>query len=352
MIKQKAHVVIQTAFLGDLILSIPLFKRLKNLFPDTALIVVCKKGLGDFLLKEKLVDHYFEVTKGDKKSYKKVLAELKNFLVKNVYCVHRSIRSLFFASQIHAEKKIGFSSLLGFWIFDDQIDFAQNWPEPLRILKVLETTDTCCNQLLSSENWEKLNKTNGEGFLPPVPAQFSFNHNLQLTTRDRKIALFPGSVWATKKWTKEGFAEVARFFLADGYTVDLMGGPDEMVLCEEIALKAPGANVLAGQLSVAESLRKVREHVLVICNDSASTHMAAYQNTPVLSIFGPTTLELGFRPWSDDAVIVENKNLDCRPCGKHGHQKCPLGHHHCMNQISAVSVIDSAFKLLRSAYSA
>lgn len=352
MVQKKAHIVIQTAFLGDLILTIPLFKRLKDLFPDTLLIVVCKKGLADFLLKEKLVDQCLEVSKGDRGSYNDALSDLKEFDVQNVYCVHRSTRSLLFTSKITAKKKIGFASLLGFWIFDDQIDFENSWPEALRLIKILETTDPVYYKALKEQSWSMLNQPNPEGFLPGVPTQFAFNHNLKLTLRERKIALFPGSVWATKKWTKEGFAEVASFFIADAYAVDLMGGPDEKALCDEIAILAPGCNVLAGKLSIAESIRQVQDYVLVICNDSAAAHMAAYQNTPVLTIFGPTTLDLGFRPWTDDSIIVENNNLDCRPCGKHGHQKCPLGHHHCMNQIAAVTVIDSAFKLLRKAYSA
>ena len=76
--------------------------------------------------------------------------------------------------------------------------------------------------------------------------------------------------------------------------------------------------------------------------------MAASVNTAVVVIFGPTTLELGFRPWSNNSKIVQNSNLNCRPCGKHGHQVCPLGHHHCMINIKADSVIKAALDLLNT----
>ena len=108
----RANLVIQTAFLGDLILAVPLLQRLKKLFPDDLLIVMCKSGLGEFLLKEHLVDEIVEVEKGNAASYRQAQAKLSGHHIRNLYCVHRSIRSLLFAAGIKAEKKIGFSSLV------------------------------------------------------------------------------------------------------------------------------------------------------------------------------------------------------------------------------------------------
>lgn len=341
----SANVVIQTAFLGDLILSIPLLKRIKKLNPQDKLIVVCKKGLGDFLIQENIVDQYLEVIKGHSSSYKLALAELKNYDIKNVYCVHRSIRSLLFAAQIDAKKKIGYASFLGFWILDDQIDFEPSWPEVMRLMKILESTDSATRRHIYEKEWSFLNKADDDGVLPNVPQAFSFTEK-DKHKKNKKVAIFPGSVWATKKWTKEGFTEVALYLTLQGYQVDLMGGPDEKSLCEQIAAAAPGVRVLAGTFSITQSIQSLVDYDLVISNDSASTHMASYQKVPVITIFGPTVLKQGFRPWSNEALIVENNYLDCRPCGRHGHQQCPLGHHHCMTQLSAASVIKAANNLL------
>ncbi len=347
MSKVKAHIVIQTAFLGDLILSIPLLKKIKSLNPQQQLIVVCKKGLGDLLLKEKVADSVIEITKGQKNSYRDALTVLKTFEVQDVYCVHRSIRSLLFAAQIKAKRKIGFSSFLGFWIFDENVEYNSEWPEVLRILKILEPVHSSVAAELETSDWAYLNQADEAGHLPLVPEQFKFAAQLRVHKSSKlRIALFPGSVWATKKWTASGYKELAQFFLSRGHEVDLMGGPDEKALCEEIAKAAPQSQVLAGRLSISESLKAVAKYDLVICNDSASTHMAAYQHTPVVSIFGPTTLDLGFRPWTNESIIVENNQLNCRPCGKHGHQACPLGHHHCMEQITAAQVISAAQRML------
>lgn len=343
------QVVIQTAFLGDLILSIPLLTAIKEKFPNDNLVLICKSGLGAFFLNSKIVDQVFEVKKGDRSSYKKIITELNQLAIDNVFCVHRSLRSQLMALQIKAKRKIGFRSWAGFFIFKDQIPFQQAWPEALRQLNILTTVDEKVKSQLSSQDWTYLNKPDGTGKLPLLPNEFTVQKYFSsMNQKEKKVALFPGSVWATKKWTEQGFATVANSFLQQGYQVYLMGGPDEKELCLTIQMLCPGTQVLAGQLSIVQSIDFIRSCQLVIANDSAPTHMAAFQNVPVVSIFGPTTLDLGFRPWSSQAVIVENNNLNCRPCGKHGPQRCPLGHHHCMKHIDAATVFQAASNLITS----
>ena len=331
----KANLVIQTAFLGDLILAVPVLRRIRKLSPAGKLIVVCKKGHADFLLREQLADFAFEVEKSNRKSYREVLKYTENFEIENLYCIHRSVRSQLFAAQVKAHKKVGFSSLLGFWIFDDLVDFDPTAPEVIRQFKILETTDPLTRFEIGEHDFAQLNEIQ-----KPVPSFFSLAP-ARTAAVTKKIAIFPGSVWATKRWTEAGFTKVAQQLLQDGYKVDLMGGPDDIALCERIAVMAPGAQVLAGKLSIHESLKNLSGYDLVISNDSASTHMAVYNGTRVVTIFGPTTRALGFRPWSDNATVVENLELSCRPCGKHGHMKCPLGHHNCMNFISAEQVLQA-----------
>jgi heptosyltransferase II len=330
--------VIQTAFLGDLILSTPVLKRIKKIFPEDKLVVVCKSGVGEFLLKEKIADQVIEVEKSNSRSYSAALKQLNCVEIRNLYCLHRSVRSQLFTAQIKAQKKIGFSSLLGFWIFDDQVDFVEENPEVIRQFKILETTDQETFDQFKESGYAYLNHIT-DGQLPEIPLYFRFEHSVKsVLAEQKKIAIFPGSVWATKMWTQVGFTELAQKFIHDGYQVDLLGGPSEAMLCHNIAHEAQGANVLAGRLTIAETLNKLSEYDLVVSNDSASTHMAAYNNTPVITIFGPTTSYMGFRPWNNKAVIVEEKSLDCRPCGKHGHNQCPLGHHKCMKLITASAV--------------
>lgn len=336
----QVNVVIQTAFLGDLILSVPVLRRIKEKFPNQSLAVVCKKGLGEFLLQEKLVDLVFEVEKSNRQSYKKIQNQLNQLEINIVFCIHRSFTSLVFVNGLKAKRKIGYSSLLGFWVFDDVVAYVKEYPDVIRQFKILEPIDQEVKKQLLEDGYELLNDMQKK-----IPEFFSFKSVTQKSS-SKKIAMFPGSVWATKRWTEEGFIKLSQMIVAKGYAVDLLGGPDEKEICERIAVAVDGVKVLAGQFSIAQTIGALADYSLVISNDSAPTHMAVYKGIPVVTVFGPTTLKLGFRPWSNNAKVVENSTIACRPCGAHGHQVCPLSHHECMKSISAMQVYSAIQELL------
>ena len=342
---EPANLVIQTAFLGDLILSVPVLKRIKIIFPGKKLVLVCKKGIGEFLVRDGIVDRIIEIEKSNSRSYSLARRELSNYHIEHLFCLHRSLRSQLFSARIAADRKIGFTSVLGYFIYNDQVRFQSSDPEAIRQWRILLPVDAETSDQLSGTEYSFLNVPGTLGRLAEVPEFFSFK-TLRVPERSRGVAVFPGSVWATKKWTREGFTELIQKLLKDGLQVHLMGGPAERNLCEEIAADCPGAVVTAGKFSVAESISELQRFDLVICNDSASAHMAAYQGVPVISIFGPTVSAMGFRPWSNHAYIIENSTMSCRPCGKHGHHQCPLGHHLCMKSISAAEVYQRASALM------
>jgi heptosyltransferase-2 len=344
--KSTAQVVIQTAFLGDLILTIPFFLKLKELKPNEKIILICKKNIGDFLLENKLIDVFIEIEKNKRSSYQEALKALEEYTISDLYCIHRSIRSLLFAFQIKAKIKIGYKSFLGSFVFTETYTYQKSWPDAIRKFSLLQNSSSEIKKALTEPQLSELNLADTNGVLPCVPDIFSFKKNLTHPKSKKMIALFPGSVWETKRWTTEGFTEVAQKLQESGYEIHLLGGPDEKVICDEIALKLPEAHVLAGRLSIKESIQQIEKYALVIANDSAATHMSAFKNIPCVTVFGPTTLDLGFRPWSNQALVVQNNHLNCRPCGAHGHHQCPLGHHHCMKLITANEVFEKAQKLL------
>lgn len=341
---KNMNLVIQTAFLGDLILAIPLLQKIRMIHPETSLGIVCKKGLGTFLLDEKIVDHVFEIEKSNRNSYQSAISEIRHFNIDHLFCVHRSVRSQLMAAQIPAAVKVGFSSMLGFWVFDHNVDFLPDAPEAIRQMKILEPVSEQVRLLFISDEFSWAHDMNSE-----LPDFFQFSRQPQLRESNRKIALFPGSVWNTKKWTVSGFRELSTALVSLGYEVDLCGSPDEIELCRVIASDLNGVNVRAGTMNVAQTVASLRDYDLVVSNDSAPTHMAAYKGTPVVTVFGPTTSRMGFRPWTKNARVVENNEMTCRPCGPHGHQECPLGHHNCMKTITAPQVLAAAQSLLPKA---
>ena len=361
---KKTIVVVQTAFLGDLILTVPFLQRLKKKYPEYQLVIVCKKGLGSFLKKDNIVDKFFEIEKSNRKSYKNILNILnqkQDYQIDYLFCIHRSVRSLLFSAQLKAQVKIGYRSMLSRLFLNQHFIYPKNWPAVIRTFQLLQNVDSEVAKSLSGQDWAQLNQANSHGVLPEIANFFKFQYPGEFTQKTfasqkpmqtqpkRRVAIFPGSVWATKRWTQQGFQQLIALFIKDEFQVDLMGGPDERTLCEELARAFPQENIqnFAGRFKVEESIEHLKNYHLVVANDSAATHMAALQQIPSVTIFGPTTLNLGFRPWSDQARVVENKNLNCRPCGLHGHNKCPLGHHRCMTEISSEQVYRVCMELVR-----
>ncbi len=367
-------VVIQTAFLGDLILSFPAIARLKARFPDQNLVIVCRKGLGQFLEGVGICDHAFEVTKGSQHSYERVRYAIEEYArtrqgsIELVACFHRSLRSLWFAKRLSGKSTIAFQSFFAKIFFFKTTAYPKSWPDAMRYLSLVALVDeklareiSANHQAQSSvEDWSSLNHLNTKGEFPTIPLFASMPTQAvsaissdtiiekvpQLRFSSKQaVAIFPGSVWETKRWTPEGFLNVAKNLLQSGCDIFFMGSPDEKSLCESICTDLAdyvGKTVfnLAGSLSVLESVLLIKRMNLVICNDSAAQHMSALVGTPCVSIFGPTTLNLGFRPWNNQSRVVQ-LDLACRPCGAHGHRKCPLSHHDCMRKLSSTQVLDA-----------
>lgn len=346
------HVVVQTAFIGDVFLSIPFLRRLKALYPNDKIIFVAKKGVADYLLRLQVIDELHTVNKGDKSSYHDAVKKINAHAdVATVFCLHRSLRSALFTWQLKAKKKYGFSQGLNFLFFSETVKYLKTFPDAIRQMALLALVDPVTAAKIQEQDWSYLNKAKADGDFQNIPEFFSMKAAGHTVNKVKKIALFPGSVWETKKWPVNYYAELCEKLIAEGYQVNLMGGPEEASLCEEIKAKNPKAEVLAGKMKLVDSIDFLKSCDLIIGNDSSPSHLGASVGTPVMAIFGPTTLDLGFRPWNDHSVVVENRNLTCRPCGLHGHHKCPLGHHKCMKEILPENVFHSAKKVLNAQHS-
>jgi heptosyltransferase II len=335
-------IFIQTAFLGDLILSIPAILRIKKNFPNTKVGIVCKTGLGGFLLRYQICDEIFEVEKGRRESYKAILKRINGFSVQAVFCFHRSFRSQLLALQINSLKKYGFKSLLNRFVLNATADYIYEWPDVIRYMSLAGIVDQEVKSSLenpSQNDFEKFNFKDKQGRFLAIPDLFRFQNQLPAkAVNSKKVVVFPGSVWATKKWTQAGFVDLLKLLKEKDVQVYLLGSPQEKKICQEISERAGFGLIRAGDFSIEQSIEFLSDAGFIVCNDSASAHMAAFVNRPAVVIFGPTTLELGFRPWNDESRVVE-ANLDCRPCGAHGHDRCPLGHHHCMQMIKPNDVL-------------
>lgn len=171
---------------------------------------------------------------------------------------------------------------------------------------------------------------------PPAAANFL------LDKKYKWIAVAPGSVWATKRWPVSRFAALVTALLKDPHRgIVLLGGPDDFDVCNTIEgiTKSTASEALtrlvnlAGKTDLQDLLGIYPYLEAVISNDSSPIHYASAFNIPTLGIFGATVPSMGFAPLADHSRVAQ-VDYECRPCGVHGHKRCPLGHFKCMTELS------------------
>ena len=295
-------------------------------------------------------DRAFEISKANASEKRQVFKSLATTSFDHVFSPHRSVRTAILVRPLKARKKIGFHEWWNSFAFDQRVAFDSSLPDALRQLSLLKIFDDFPAEAFMHFKSTPSRTTTDEFIKLPIPEEFSMTlprFSKLRDTRSQRVLMAPGSVWPTKRWTTEGYTEVARTFISKGFEVVLVGSPDEKDLCTQIADAVPAVKNCAGQYSLIKLLQIMATSRVILTNDSGAMHLAAVAGLPTVTVFGPTTLAQGYRPWQNSAVVVQ-KDLDCRPCGRHGGKKCPLGHHHCMKHISSSEVMKAADILLRS----
>jgi heptosyltransferase-2 len=151
----------------------------------------------------------------------------------------------------------------------------------------------------------------------------------------RVVALAPGAVGPSKRWTLTGFTQLTQALGADNIDVWIVGGPGEKQAAQEICAACPNARDLTGT-DLRNAILALAAANVAVSNDSGLLHVAAATGTPSIGIFGPTS-PWHWAPLNPLAAIVQaDIDLDCQPCHK---PVCALGHHLCMREISASKVL-------------
>lgn len=149
------------------------------------------------------------------------------------------------------------------------------------------------------------------------------------------VALAPGSAWGTKRWP---YYPVLAAALHGRVRIVVVGGREDRASAAAIAaaVGSPPTGVIdaSGVLSLLGAAELIGRCVAIVTNDSAPQHLASAVGTPTVTIFGPTVPAFGFGPLAPHSVTVGIDALACRPCDRHGPQRCPLKHWRCMHEIT------------------
>lgn len=326
--------IIQTAFAGDLILTTPLISETKRCIPEARIDVLCIPSTADLLLQHPAVHDRIVY---DKRQRKPGLLAVMNILRSKNYALcfspHRSLRSALLARSSGAPVRIAFDTSAASFLYTSTAEYRQDLHEIRRNLSLLENAGYHPDMNTAPRLYPSGEDTAAARALLP-------DHSAPI------VCIAPGSVWATKRWTEEGFAEITSHF-SRTYTVVLVGGKADRDLCDRIITRAGVAAVnAAGALSLLGSAAMIGKSDVLISNDSAPVHMASGVDTPVVEIFGATVPGFGFTPFNVSHRIVQREGLDCKPCGIHGGEQCPIKTFACMKELSAGEVITAAEELL------
>jgi len=338
----KYHVlIIQTAYLGDVVLSLPLIDELRANLTEFELDYLAIPSVMNILENYPGIDHVIPYDKRKSERGFQAFIRKARFLKDQHYDLillpHRSWRSAILAKWAGAPVRIGFNKSWASFLYTHVIPYEENLHEVNRNLSLLKPLGillkkkTGLHLAISPEDSERVD---------------AFWQDSNLKKDSPCVAIAPGSVWATKRWLPDRFAQLIRELTDEGIQVALIGGPADEQLGRELETSAQKniANFI-GKLTPRESAEAIRRCGVLVSNDSAPVHLASAVGTKVVEIFGPTVSKFGFTPFGVSHRLVE-KELDCRPCGDHGANKCPLGTFDCMKSISVTEVYRAVKELL------
>jgi heptosyltransferase-2 len=329
--------VVQTAFLGDVVLTTPLLRALRQLAPQGLITVLVRDGLAPALAGFDAVDEVLSYDKRGRERGQRALWRLARELRRRRFdaaiAAQRSFRTGLLVAASAAPLRVGFAGAAGGFAYTHRVARARERHAVERYLALGRPLGLAA------------------GLAAPSPAlavdpaarrrvaALLAEHGIPAAAR--LLCVAPGSSWGSKRWLPERFAEVAaRARERWALRPVVVGAPDEVALCERVArLAGHGVPSLAGRTGVAELVALIARAHAVVGNDSGAAHVAAALGVGVVSVFGPTASEQGMAPWGPRARVVERADLGCRPCSSHGPRHCPLGHFRCMRGIDSDTVL-------------
>lgn len=330
--------VIQTAFPGDSVLALPFIQELKRLNPGDEIDVVSAPVSAEIFEHSPSVAgvHIFH-KRGEHKGVRgltKFASELKEKKYSRLYSLHRSFRTTLIMSLAGAQESTGFDIAALSFLYDKRVKYVHTDHEVKRNLNMLLDYSDDRWKIMPEVVATRDQKTRVESFL----------HGIK--NGQKIIVIFPGSVWETKRYPIKYYAEVAAALSSQGYTVVIGGSAAEKEMGTEI-VRLAGEKIynICGEFSIIESIELLRHVSLVITNDSAPTHFAMAAGTPVLTIYCSTVPEFGFYGYSVRSHHL-TKDVTCKPCGVHGHKKCPTSGFECGTGLYPYEVLNKVNEIL------
>jgi ADP-heptose:LPS heptosyltransferase len=314
----KKILVIRFSSIGDIVLTSPVIRCLKQQLPGSEIHFAVKKTFFAVVKANPYIDkiHLLEV------DLKKLTAELKAEKFDYIVDLHQSLRSRYIRRALNVPSA-GFPKLN-----------IRKWLLTKFKINIMPDIHIVDRYFKAAAATRIVNDGKGLDYFIPSSDEFDIT-TLPEGFRASYAAFVIGAKHATKRLPDHKIVSLCKKL---DRPVILLGGPEDATNAELVA-EASGPKVISmcGKISLNQSASLVRQAEVVITHDTGLMHIAAAFRKKIISIWGNTVPELGMYPYmpGDEArsMIVEVKGLKCRPCSKLGYDKCPKGHFRCMEEI-------------------
>lgn len=309
--------VIQTAFIGDVVLATPILEKLHRFYPEADIDVLVRKGNEGVLKDHPFIRNLFLFDKSNQK-------------YRNLFNLVRTIRANRYNAVINVQRFATSGLLTVLSGANDTIGFKKN-PFAFLFNHAFPHVISRKNRIHEVERNLSLIKHLTDNTYQPPRIYPSKSDEEGVDRSQPYVCIAPASVWFTKQWPKEKWIELINR-IPESFHIHLLGAKSDVALCEEIssASSHPYLHNQAGKLSMLQSAAWMKYAHMNFVNDSAPMHFASAVNAPVTAMYLSTVPAFGFEPLSNVSFVRQTRiPLDCKPCGLHGYKQCPKGHFKC-----------------------
>lgn len=338
----EKFLVIQTAFIGDAVLTLPMIQKLKELNPESLIDVIAIPSTTEIFGLSPAVNHIHVFDKRGKHKNLYRLYKFAEFINQNnydrIYAPHRSLRTSILVMLSGVRETYGFNVNSLPHVYKYLAEYENASHEVERNMRLIQYP-------VEEDNWRILPNV----IIPPAAEKKVQDYLSELETSIDFAAVAPGSVWNTKIYPPEYMEQIILYLSEEYERVFIIGGESDKEICNRFAARIKGnVKSTAGNFNFAESIALLRRAKILISNDSAPSHLGMCADIPVLMLYCSTVPDFGFYPYNEKSYFLSFNDLFCKPCGIHGFDECPLGNFACGYNLKPETVIQKIKEMINA----
>lgn len=307
--------ILRFSSIGDIVLTTPVIRCLKQQYPDAEVHYVTKKSYQSLLVNNPYIDKVLVLEKNLNDLVKQLKSERYDYVID----LHNNLRTTILKLRLGV-KSFSF----------DKLNF-QKWILVKFNKDIMPNVHIVDRYMKTIESLGVKNDNRGLDYFIPEKDEMPLDwlpENFQ-----KGYAVYAiGGQHETKKLPFHKMIELCKTIQLP---LVLIGGKEDTFISEKLSVISEISPIFdtCGKCNLNQSASIIQNASIVYTHDTGMMHVAAALKKKVISIWGNTVPAFGMYPYQTDFEVIENKGLPCRPCSKIGYEKCPLGHFKCMNEL-------------------